>query len=148
MKENTPEVLRASRRIKLKILLAEDDADMRTLVADALRRDGHEVVETVDGAEALTSLNVLRRFPGEMPDVVLMDVNMPRQSGIDVAHAIASVGWHTRVILVTGFGSPMLHDEARRVGAVMFDKPFDIDVLRAAVRLRRAPCADARGADR
>lgn len=144
----SPEMLRASRPIRFKILLAEDDADMRMLVADALRRDGHEVVETVDGAEAMASLNVLRRFPGETPDVVVMDVNMPRQSGLEVARAIASTGWSTRVILVTGFGSPSLHEEAGRLGAVVFDKPFDLDVLRTAIHRRRSVRMDATGAAR
>jgi two-component system phosphate regulon response regulator PhoB len=60
------------------ILLAEDDPDIRHLVSTKLRRSGFDVVETTDGSEALAAA---RR---SHPDLVLLDVRMPRLSGLDV----------------------------------------------------------------
>lgn len=117
----------------LKILLAEDDDDMRELLSFELRRDGHDVIEASDGAEALACLNVLRRIPEELPNVVILDVRMPRRSGLEVARALLAVGWPVPIILVTAFGDRRLHDEAWSLGVTIFDKPFDMDDLRTAL---------------
>ncbi len=60
-----------------KILIAEDERDIRDLVAFTLRFAGHEVVAVGDGAEAVEAARA------EMPDLVLMDVRMPRMTGYE-----------------------------------------------------------------
>ena len=65
-----------------KILVAEDEADIRELVAFMLRFAGHEVVATTNGEDA-----VLRAFR-EIPDLVLLDVRMPRMTGYDACRMI------------------------------------------------------------
>ncbi len=60
------------------VLLAEDDPDIRHLISTKLRRSGFDVIETVDGAEALAAA---RR---DHPDLILLDVRMPRLSGFEV----------------------------------------------------------------
>ncbi len=60
-----------------KILVAEDEPDIRDLIAFTLRFAGHEVVAVGNGAEALESA------PVEMPDLILMDVRMPRMTGYE-----------------------------------------------------------------
>lgn len=64
------------------ILVAEDDADLRSLVAFKLASRGHDVVQVVDGAEALASVRSHR------PDVVVLDITMPGVSGLDAARQI------------------------------------------------------------
>ncbi len=65
-----------------KILIAEDEPDIRELVAFILRFAGHEVVATSNGEEALL------QAPLVMPDVILMDVRMPRMTGYDACRAM------------------------------------------------------------
>lgn len=65
-----------------KILIAEDEPDIRELVAFTLRFAGHEVVTTSNGEEALL------QAPMVMPDVILMDVRMPRMTGYDACRAM------------------------------------------------------------
>jgi DNA-binding response OmpR family regulator len=65
-----------------KILIAEDEPDIRELVAFTLRFAGHEVVATSNGEEALLQAPVV------MPDIILMDVRMPRMTGYDACRAM------------------------------------------------------------
>jgi CheY-like chemotaxis protein len=65
-----------------KILIAEDERDIRDLVAFTLRFAGHEVVAVENGAEAVEAA------PIEMPDLILMDVRMPRMTGYEACQHI------------------------------------------------------------
>jgi CheY-like chemotaxis protein len=65
-----------------KILIAEDERDIRDLVAFTLRFAGHEVVPVENGAEAVEAA------PREMPDLILMDVRMPRMTGYEACEHI------------------------------------------------------------
>lgn len=65
-----------------KILIAEDERDIRDLVAFTLRFAGHEVVAASNGEEAV------QMTPKENPDLILMDVRMPRMTGYDACRAI------------------------------------------------------------
>jgi two-component system phosphate regulon response regulator PhoB len=60
------------------VLLAEDDPDIRHLVSAKLLRSGFDVIETADGAEALAAIRRRR------PDLVLIDLRMPRLEGLEV----------------------------------------------------------------
>jgi len=65
-----------------KILVAEDERDIRDLIAFTLRFAGHEVVAVGNGAEAVEAA------PVEMPDLILMDVRMPRMTGYEACQQI------------------------------------------------------------
>ncbi|MBE0669696.1 MAG: response regulator [Anaerolineales bacterium] len=65
-----------------RILIAEDEPDIRELVAFTLRFAGHEVVATSNGEEALQKASEL------VPDIILMDVRMPRMTGYDACRAM------------------------------------------------------------
>jgi two-component system, response regulator, stage 0 sporulation protein F len=125
-----------ARRRRLRILLAEDEPQMRTLVADALRRDGHFVLEAPDGAALLEHLQhaLQNDFPEAADSLIISDVRMPRRGGLGLIQELLELQWCPPCILITGFGDEQLHAEARRLGAVaVFDKPFDVDDLRATV---------------
>ena len=118
------------------VLVAEDDTRMRELLADTLRRDGHEVIEARDGAELLDYIGELHLSPrGDPPiDLIITDVRMPTLSGIDVLAELRWADWAIPVIVITAFGDADLHAEAKRLGAAaVFDKPFDLDDIRTAV---------------
>jgi DNA-binding response OmpR family regulator len=119
-----------------RILLAEDDADMRSLLATALRRDGYQVIEVVDGVALLERLgkSVLGRADGGSVDLIIADIRMPSLSGLDVLTRFRRAAGTTPFILITGFGDAGTHLEAARLGAAaVFEKPFDLDELRLAV---------------
>ena len=65
-----------------KILIAEDEPDIRSLVAFTLKFAGHEVVEASNGADAVVAARA------EMPALILMDVRMPRMTGYEACQAM------------------------------------------------------------
>ncbi len=126
-----------------RVLLAEDDADMRGLLASTLRKDGYEVIEAKDGVELLhlVEKEVLHSKNGPAVNLIISDMRMPGQTGIEVLTDLRKAKGATPFILITAFGDKGMHEEARRLGATaVFNKPFDFDDLRTAViNLLRLP---------
>ncbi len=117
-----------------RVILAEDDADMRRMLAGVLVADGYEVIEAPDGDELIDRLHEIAGRPHgrDTVAVILADVRMPRLDGLDVLAALRCAGWRTPVILMTAFGDDTVHAEAKKLGAVeVLDKPFGMDELRA-----------------
>lgn len=122
-----------------RILLAEDDDALRTLLAAVLRAAGYEVVHARDGAELLDRLvdEALGRGHGPRGfDLVITDLRMPGMSGIDALEYLRAGPWATTpVIAMTGFGDQATHDSALGLGALItLDKPFPPEQLLARVR--------------
>lgn len=118
-----------------RILLAEDDSEMRNTLASALRSDGYEVVETASGSDLLEEMSILL-FRGEpIPaDLIVSDEHMPGVRGSQVLAEIREAHWPTPFILIAGSGEEEAHQRAYRLGAAaVFDKPFDVDDLRQTV---------------
>ncbi len=124
-----------------RILLAEDDVAMRSLLADVLRNFDYEVVEAADGRELFEHLVdlVLNKGNEQTVDAVISDVRMPGMTGLELLHEMRSMGCQVPVILITAFGDGETHARARHLGAVaVFDKPFDVeDLLTAVVNIAR-----------
>ncbi len=125
----------------LRILLAEDDDEMRDLLGAALRAEGWEVEEARDGGEMLRQVREAYTEPTRAPDVIVMDVRMPKVSGLGLLAAIRRARWKTPIILITGFGDSLLHEQAAALGAnVVLDKPFELELLITSVaRVARSP---------
>jgi CheY-like chemotaxis protein len=125
----------ASRPIR--VLLAEDDPEMRRLVAERLRHEGFEVLEAKDGLQLdqLVRTALLRATrEGIAVDLVVSDVRMPGRTGLQALADLRRIDGTTPFILITAFGDAELHDEAHRLGATaVFDKPFELDDLCAKV---------------
>jgi DNA-binding NtrC family response regulator len=115
----------------VRVIVGEDDPDMRRLVVYALERDGYEVGEAGDGYSLLTLL--AERGAGKTVDLVISDVRMPGLSGLEILEHVRRDGDHLPVILMTAFGDDDTRAEAELRGAVLFDKPFLIDDLRKVV---------------
>lgn len=119
-----------------RVLLAEDDHEMRRMLADRMRRAGLEVIEARDGKMLLefASAQLFHHTHHAAIDLVVSDVRMPGCSGLEVLADLRRTDWTIPVVLVTGFGDRELHAEARRLGAVaVFDKPFELDDLMTIV---------------
>jgi two-component system KDP operon response regulator KdpE len=117
-----------------KILVVDDDPMLSELVAYNLQADGYEVVTAGDGQEGL------RQFYSERPDLVILDVAMPKLDGYQVCQRIREMS-DTPVIMLTARGQEEEIIRGLDLGADDYiTKPFQVTVLSARVRatLRRA----------
>jgi CheY-like chemotaxis protein len=119
-----------------RLLVAEDDAEMRRLLVSTLRKDGYEVLEARNGHDILERMadGLLVRGSASF-DLILSDIRMPGPSGLEILEQLRRWGYRSPVVLITAFGDKALHAEAERLGATaVFDKPFDLRALRAFVQ--------------
>jgi DNA-binding NtrC family response regulator len=114
------------------VVVAEDDDDMRRIVVEALRRDGLDVGEASDGASLLALIGFYEEI-GDPVDLIISDVRMPNHSGLDVLGRLHATAHAIPMILMTAFGDDDIRAEAEKHGAMLFDKPFQVDDLRKAV---------------
>jgi two-component system, OmpR family, alkaline phosphatase synthesis response regulator PhoP len=127
----------------MKMLVADDDRDLRELIGFTLTQAGYLVVKAADGPAAL------RMFEAETPDLVVLDINMPGASGFQVCEAIRKRS-RVPVIMLTVRGEEEDLVRALELGADDYlTKPFGLGELLARVEalLRRRP-ADPRVRDR
>jgi CheY-like chemotaxis protein len=118
--------------MRKRVLVAEDDIDLRRLVSWALRRDGHEVVEARDGVQLLIESPA---WSGERVDLILADVRMPDMTALEAVAALRFRDRRTPVVLMTAFGDEQTRTEARALGVRMvLAKPIQVDRLCAVVR--------------
>src|ERR1700723_359427 len=113
-----------------RVLIADDEASMRTLVARAIAMDGHDTVTAEDGAEAL---EILSREAGKF-DLLLTDIQMPVMDGIALALSAARDFPDLTILLMTGFADQ--RERASALSAIAHDvitKPFSVADIRAAV---------------
>lgn len=113
-----------------RVLIAEDEALIRMDLAEMLREEGYDVVgEAGDGQEAVELAERLR------PDLVIMDVKMPRRDGIDAAAEIARKRV-APVVVLTAFSQRELVEQARDAGAMAYlVKPFSSSDLIPAIEV-------------
>jgi two-component system response regulator (stage 0 sporulation protein F) len=118
-----------------RILLAEDDGAMRSMLASVLRRAGLEVVEACNGSETLELLAYAFAGCGSRFDLIISDVRMPGYDGLNVLASIREMPNRAPLILITAFGTAAAHATAKRLGAfAMLDKPFQLADLLEQVR--------------
>jgi DNA-binding response OmpR family regulator len=112
-----------------RVLFVEDEKDLTEACSLILSTAGHDVAVAHDGAEAL---GILTKEPF---DLVITDLRMPRVDGFTVLRWIVSHKPDTKVVVMTGFGSPVVSDTARRLGALhCLNKPLGKDRLLETVR--------------
>jgi two-component system chemotaxis response regulator CheY len=113
-----------------RILVADDASFMRQIIREILESDGHEIV-----AEASDGIQAVEEWKKHHPDLVTMDIVMPRRSGIDAVRAIAAIDATARVVMCSALGQETLVTEALQAGASDFIvKPFKPDAVLATLR--------------
>lgn len=126
---NAP-VAQGSGKPALRVVVAEDESLIRLDLVEMLREEGYDVVgEAADGQQAV---DLAEQF---LPDLVIMDVKMPRRDGIDAASEIAAKRI-APVVILTAFSQRELVEKARDAGAMAYlVKPFSKADLMPAVEL-------------
>jgi DNA-binding NtrC family response regulator len=113
----------------IRVLVADDERNLRELLMRELGRKGHEVSGVGDGKAAID------RIHEDPPDVVLLDMKMPQVEGIDVLRALQEVPEVPQVIVMTGFGQVGTAVEAMKLGAYDYlTKPARIEELDVVIR--------------
>jgi len=106
------------------ILLVEDDFDVLESVSDLLVIFGYDVITASDG------LLAVEKYDEHTPDLVLMDVKMPKMDGYEAFFKIKHSHNDAKVILMTGFGGDPRQDEAKLLGLVsILEKPTSPEFL-------------------
>jgi len=113
-----------------RILVADDEEGLRSLIARALKQDGHAVMTASDGAEAL---DLLTREQGAF-ELLLSDIRMPVMDGIALALTAARDHPDVTILLMTGYADQ--RERAHGLDALIHDvitKPFSLATMRTAV---------------
>jgi CheY-like chemotaxis protein len=114
-----------------KIITIDDEAPVRLLIRQCLRRENCDVFEASNGREGL---DVIRDV---IPDLILMDVTMPEMNGIEALQAIRTDAAlaHIPVLLLTGFkDTEQLHQALQLPYTDLLPKPFHVSDLKARVQ--------------
>ena len=114
----------------LKIVLVDDDHDLRGVLVSALQSHGHLVVEAQDGPTALSALDALITDP---PDIVVADFAMPGMTGAEMAERIAARWPDMPLLFVSGFADTDAIEAAVGGEARMLRKPFRVEELLRAI---------------
>jgi len=113
----------------VRILIIEDDEEMRALLKDSLVEDGMEFDSAGNGSEAIQKL-------AEEPfDLVITDIRMPGLTGLDILPGIKKLRPETCVIVITAFGSEEVRRKSFDRGATAyFEKPINMGKLRTLIQ--------------
>ncbi len=124
---NIPFRMSASAKEKLarRIMIVDDSELIRVTARDLLTANGLDVTTLcVNGADCLMHLEK------EVPDIILLDINMPGINGLDVLRMIKEKGINTKVVMLTSMGDPSTVQKAAGLGADGFVmKPFDKNLI-------------------
>ncbi|MEK7373144.1 MAG: response regulator [candidate division NC10 bacterium] len=138
-----PSGQRPPQAVSARLLIVDDDLQMRAMLRQALERHGFEVHEAASGEEALQALESAR------PDAIVLDKEMPGVSGFEVLGLIRQHDVAVPVIVITAFGGLAVRAEALRRGATAYvEKPFRVNALveqLLAVTEARGPRSASRG---
>ena len=117
------------------VLVVDDEPLIRWSLAEMLSAQGYLVLEAGDGKGAMAVL----RNPPETVDVIMLDYRLPDSNGLQLLTAIRGLSPHSRVVMMTAYGSPDVVAEALKLGAVcVVNKPIEMDDVAELVLRARA----------
>lgn len=117
-----------------RILLAEDDDDMRNFLVKALQKAGHEVVSFSEGMSAYEEIKQASF------DLLLTDIVMPEMDGIELARRASELDPSLKIMFITGFAAVALHPDSKAPkDAKVLSKPFHLrDLVNEVERMMAA----------
>ncbi len=111
-----------------KILIADDEPNMIWALKKALSKEEYEIISADNGEEAVEGL-------AEEPDLIIMDLKMPKMNGLEALRKIKEINPKIPVIMITAHGTTDTAVEAMKIGALDYiSKPFDIDELKVVIK--------------
>jgi two-component system response regulator AtoC len=111
-----------------RILIADDEKNMRWVLGQALEAEKFEVIQAENGKQALEAVEE------QTPDVMILDHKMPAPDGMEVLRTLRSKEYTFPIIMLTAHGNVQLAVEAIKAGASEYlTKPFDLDELKLAI---------------
>jgi DNA-binding NtrC family response regulator len=114
---------------KKRILIIEDDEEMRSLLKEFLNEEGYETDSVDNGSEAY------RRLVMELFDLIITDIRMPGLTGLDILPGVKKLQPEASVIAITAFGSEEVHHKVFERGATAYlEKPLHLENLRELVQ--------------
>ena len=125
-----------------RVMVVDDDVDVRELLAQLLELEGYQVTTAADGREALSRL-----AKGPLPSTILLDLRMPGMNGWEFrAHQLANPSLASiPVIILTADRTQDANTVARLGASALFRKPLDVDALLATLGQATAPAPGASG---
>lgn len=113
-----------------KILVIDDDKELRNILSEVLNMDGHQVIAAEDGFSGI------EEYRSQSPDLVITDLSMPRVDGLEVLKSLAEDFAHVPIIVITGSSDIETMKEVLSLNANrILRKPFEADMLLDAVGL-------------
>ena len=119
--------------MKMKVMIVDDNAEMRALIRRLLSERAYEFIECSDGREAVAT------YTSERPDWTVMDVAMKEMDGLTATRMITSSFPGSHIIVVTQHNNPKLRERAKEVGAEGFLLKEDLMELRSLLASRPKP---------
>ncbi len=111
-----------------RVLIVDDEKNMRWVLGKALSAEGYEISEAADGKEALAAV------AEQEPDVMVLDHRMPPPDGMEVVRKVRASGMSFPIIMLTAHGNVAQAVEAIKAGASEYlTKPFDLEELKIAI---------------
>ncbi|MFH1538128.1 MAG: response regulator [bacterium] len=124
----------------MKVLVVDDDKDIRDVIGVLMEMDGHSVSLAANYNEALSKVEC------ELFDLVITDYRMPRMHGLYLLEMIKDINPHLPVIIITAYQTDEMKKEARKKGVdLLMTKPFEYGDLLAGVKKVMRKCRKSAG---
>jgi two-component system response regulator GlrR len=112
-----------------RVLLVEDDAELRSLLAKELRHRGHDVIVARTGIEAIDYVvhSLIDERAYQRPALIVSDVRLQSGNGLAIAEAIRAASYEVPILLMTAFPGPEVQQRAETIrDCTLLAKPFDL----------------------
>ena len=114
-----------------RIMIAEDSDEIRLLLKDLLEIGNHEVV-----AEAVDGIDAIKKFNDIKPDVLLLDIAMPKKDGLDALKDIMAVNPNAKIVMLTAIDNLNTITQCTEQGALAYlVKPFGSDQVLTSIAM-------------
>ncbi len=114
--------------MKRRVLIADDEKNMRWVLGQALSAEGYEIIEAADGKEVLAAI------ADQPPELMVLDHKMPAPDGMEVLRRLRAKGHTFPIIMLTAHGNVASAVEAMKAGASEYlTKPFDLEELKLSI---------------
>jgi CheY-like chemotaxis protein len=119
-----------------RVLVVEDDVDLRELLRDSLEEAGYDVVPARTGREAINMLEAISiaKWSLDAVDLVLTDLHVPEVTGAELIRLLRTARWPVPVVMMTAYASAPVRESTRAMGVPLLEKPFTLEQMKTTVR--------------